>query len=112
VDKLVSSLSATVVGLAVSAIGLDILPTQYSPYTPGMNVVVILLFCVVPMVAWAATLIAMKGYSLTGERMKEIQAVNAVRRDAVAKGMALEEAMEKWTSMEQVPTEFRTEKSK
>jgi Na+/melibiose symporter-like transporter len=112
VDKLVSSLSATVVGLAVSAIGLDILPTQYSPYTSGMNVVVILLFCVVPMVAWAATLIAMKGYALTGERMKEIQAVNAVRRDAVAKGMALEEAMEKWTSMDQVPAEFRTEKSK
>ena len=39
VDKLVSSLSATVVGMAVSFIGLDSLPTQYDPYTPGMNVV-------------------------------------------------------------------------
>ena len=84
VDKLVSSLSATVVGIAVTFIGLNTLPTQYDPYTPGMNVVVIVLFCVIPMVAWAATLIAMKGYSLTGEKMKEIQAVNACRRDAVA----------------------------
>ena len=42
-----------------------------------MNVVVIVLFCAIPMVAWAATLIAMKGYALTGEKMKEIQAVNA-----------------------------------
>ena len=75
VDKLVSSLSATVVGIAVSFVGLQSLPTQYDPYTPGMNVVVIVLFCVIPMVAWAATLIAMKGYTLTGEKMKEIQAV-------------------------------------
>ena len=29
-----------------------------TPYTPGMNVVVIVLFCAIPMVAWAATLIA------------------------------------------------------
>jgi len=56
--------------------------------------VVIVLFCVIPMLAWIATLWAMKGYSLTGPRMKEIQAVNAQRRDAIAGGMSLEEAME------------------
>ena len=107
VDKLVSSLSATVVGIAVGLIGLDILPTQYSPYTPGMNVVVIVLFCVIPMVAWAATLIAMKGYALTGARMKEIQAVNACRRDAIARGMTLNEAMETWQTADQLPPEYR-----
>ena len=107
VDKLVSSLSATVVGIAVTFIGLNTLPTQYDPYTPGMNVVVIVLFCVIPMVAWAATLIAMKGYSLTGEKMKEIQAVNACRRDAVANGMKLEEAMEKYVTIDQLPAEYR-----
>ena len=108
VDKLVSSLSATVVGIAVTFIGLNNLPTQYDPYTPGMNVVVIVLFCAIPMVAWAATLIAMKGYTLTGEKMKEIQAVNACRRDAVANGMKLEEAMTKWQSMDQLPAEYRS----
>ena len=108
VDKLVSSLSATVVGIAVSFIGLESLPTQYDPYTPGMNWVVIVLFCIIPMVAWAATLIAMKGYTLTGEKMKEIQAVNACRRDAVANGMKLEEAMTKWQSMDQLPAEYRS----
>ena len=107
VDKLVSSLSATVVGIAVTFIGLNNLPTQYDPYTPGMNVVVIVLFCAIPMVAWAATLIAMKGYSLTGEKMKEIQAVNACRRDAVANGMKLEDAMEKWQTVDQLPAEYR-----
>ena len=108
VDKLVSSLSATVVGIAVSFIGLESLPTQYDPYTPGMNWVVIVLFCIIPMVAWAATLIAMKGYTLTGEKMKEIQAVNACRRDAVAKGMKLDEAIAKWQSMDQLPAEYRS----
>ena len=107
VDKLVSSLSATVVGIAVSFVGLQSLPTQYDPYTPGMNVVVIALFCVIPMVAWAATLIAMKGYSLTGEKMKEIQAVNACRRDAVANGMTLEDAMQKWQTLDQLPESYR-----
>ena len=107
VDKLVSSLSATVVGVAVSFIGLESLPTQYDPYTPGMNVVVIGLFCVIPMVAWAATLIAMKGYSLTGEKMKEIQAVNACRRDAVANGMSMEDAMRNYVKMEDVPDSYK-----
>ena len=106
VDKLVSSLSATVVGIAVTFIGLNTLPTQYDPYTPGMNVVVIVLFCAIPMLAWAATLIAMKGYSLTGEKMKEIQAVNACRRDAVAGGMTLEDAMAKWQTIDQLPAEY------
>lgn len=93
VDKLVSSLSATVVGIAVTIIGLDSLPVAETPYAPGMNWVVIILFCVIPMVAWALTLWAMKGYELSGPRMKEIQAVNAQRKEAIANGMSLEEAM-------------------
>ena len=100
VDKLVSSLSATVVGIAVSLIGLENLPTAETPYSAGMNWVVIILFCIVPMVAWVATLLAMKGYILTGDKMKEIQAVNARRKEAMAEGMSLEEAMSKWQTRE------------
>ena len=96
VDKLVSSLSATVVGVAVSVIGLQNLPTAETPYSAGMNWVVIILFCIIPMVAWAVTLLVMKGYTLTGPRMKEIQEINAKRKDAIADGMSMEEAMEKF----------------
>ncbi len=96
VDKLVSSLSATVVGIAVTIIGLENLPVAETPYAPGMNWVVIVLFCIVPMIAWALTLWAMKGYELSGPRMKEIQAVNAKRKEAIAKGMSMEEAMKKY----------------
>lgn len=102
VDKLVSSLSATVVAIVVGFIGITELPTKATPYVDGMNWVVIILFCLVPMLAWAATLLAMKGYELDGERVKEIQAVNAVRKAGIASGMTLEQAMEKWKTLEDV----------
>lgn len=94
VDKLVSSLSALIVSIAVSFIGLSDLPTAETPYVEGMNWVVIVLFCIIPMIAWIVSLIAMRGYSLTGERMKEIQAINAKRKEAIESGMSLEQAME------------------
>ena len=75
-------------------IGISKLPDAATPYSSGMNMVVIVLFCVVPMIAWIATLWAMKGYKLTGPKMKEIQAVNAQRKQAISNGMSLEEAME------------------
>ena len=93
VDKLVSSLSGTVVGLAVGFIGFANLPTKATPYAEGMHWVVIVLFCLIPMASWVVTLIAMKGYSLTGEKMKTISKVNAARRAAIAEGMSAEEAM-------------------
>lgn len=96
VDKLVSSLSATIVGIAVSIIGISSLPTAETPYSSGMNAVVIILFCVIPMIAWIATLISMKGYILTGDKMKEIQEVNLKRKKAIEGGMSIEQAMEEY----------------
>lgn len=102
VDKLVSSLAATVVGIAVTIIGLENLPVAETPYSEGMNWVVIVLFCIVPMVAWALTLWAMKGYELSGPRMKEIQAINAARKELVAQGKTLEEAMQAIQTVEDI----------
>jgi len=93
VDKLVSSLSATVVSIALMFIGVSDLPTKATAYVDGMNWVVIALFCLVPMAAWLMTLLAMRGYELDGQRVKTIQAVNAARKQAVANGMSMEEAM-------------------
>ncbi len=94
VDKLVSSLASTVVFVAVSFIGYKGLPTKATPYIANMNWVVIALFCLVPMIAWALTLIAMKNYELDGKRVKTVQAVNAARKEAIAGGMSMEEAMQ------------------
>ena len=93
VDKLVSSLAAAVVSVALMCIGVHDLPTKVTPYVDGMNWVVIALFCLVPMCAWALTLWSMKGYALDGEKVKTIQAVNSARKAAVTNGMSMEEAM-------------------
>lgn len=96
VDKLVSSLGSTIVGVAVTLIGIHTLPDGNTPYAEGMHGIVILLFCILPMAAWLVTLWVMKGYTLTGEKMQRIQEINAKRKEAVSNGMKLEETMEKW----------------
>ena len=97
VDKLVSSLAQTLVAVIfLICTGVNELPNDATPYSGGIKVAVIVMFCVIPMLAWAATLIAMKGYTLTGAKMKEIQATNAQRSAAVAEGMTIQQAMEKY----------------
>jgi len=96
IDKLVSSLSATIVGLAVMILGFKTLPDVHTAYVGGMKWIVVALFCVVPMLSWLATLIAMKHYTLSGEKMAEIQKVNAERKEAIAAGMSLDEALAKF----------------
>ena len=99
VDKLVSSLAQTLVAfIFLIFAGLSELPTDATPFSGGIKVAVIVMFCVIPMLAWIATLWAMHGYSLTGAKMKEIQAVNSARKQGIAEGMTIEEAMEKWPS--------------
>ncbi len=101
VDKLVSSLAPTLVAFLFMAFaGLSDLPTDATPFSPGIKIAVIVMFCVIPMIAWLATLWAMHGYSLTGDKMKEIQEVNSARKQGIAEGMTVEEAMEKWPSKE------------
>ena len=108
VDKLVSSLAQTLVAfIFLACAGLSDLPTDSTPYSPGIKLAVIIMFCVIPMLAWCATLLAMKGYSLTGAKMKEIQAVNAARKVAIEQGMSLEDAMERYQNIDQVPEQLR-----
>ena len=102
VDKLVSSMASLVVTVALMTIGVSDLPDVDSPYVAGMNWVVIALFCGVPMIAWLVTLWSMKGYELSGPRMKEIQAINNARKELVAKGATLEEAMAQIQTVEDI----------
>ena len=48
----------------------------------------------------------MTRYSLSGEKMREVQAVNAVRKAAVNGGMKMEDAMKTWKTIDQVPERF------
>lgn len=117
IDKLVSSLATLLttvftVGL-IPALGGN-LPSTGTSITDltGVRLSTIICFCLLPMAAWLVTIVCMMFYKLSGEKLKEIQAVNAVRKAAMAGGMSKEEAMQTWVTIDQVPAEFVPEEKK
>ncbi len=108
VDKVISSLQTVILTLFICIINpnVDALPAEGSPYVEGMQLSAILCFCVLPMLAWAVTVFCMTRYGLSGKKLQEVQAVNAVRKAAVQGGMTMEQAMQTWQSIDQVPAAF------
>jgi Na+/melibiose symporter-like transporter len=116
IDKLVSSLATLLTtvftvylipGLngVLPSSGMDMTAIVDSSYQ-GVRLSAIICVCVLPMVSWVITLICMLFYKLSGAKLKEIQAVNNVRRAAMQGGMPKPEAMQTWVSIDQVPAEF------
>ncbi len=108
VDKVISSLQTVLLTLFICTINpnVDALPAEGSPYVEGMQVSAIICFCVLPMLAWLVTTFCMTRYGLSGKKLQEIQAVNAVRKAAVQGGMSMEQAMQTWQTIDQVPAAF------
>lgn len=108
VDKIISSLQTLLLTLLIVNVvpGLNMLPVEETQYMPGMEISTILCFCVLPMLAWLVTVFCMTRYKLSGKKLQEIQAVNAVRKAAVQGGMSMEQAMETWKTIDQVPAAF------
>lgn len=74
IDKLLSSISSLIVGIALTIAGVGsvtIVPNQ--PIEGSFNTIILLFFCGVPILGHIASLIAMKFYELNGKRMEEIQ---------------------------------------
>ena len=73
VDKLLTSLSTTIVGFSVILIGFDVLPDLDTPFTNEIKYLTIALFCGLPILAWVISLIAMRHYPLDREMMETVQ---------------------------------------
>lgn len=73
VDKLVSSLSTTIVGLCLAAIGYSKFPDVDTELTQPLLYVAVFLFIGMPMIGWISSLIAMKFYPLDAKKMEEVQ---------------------------------------
>ncbi|MGN1307863.1 MAG: MFS transporter [Faecousia sp.] len=75
VDKLLSSLSNLIVGLALTfaGVGSTVIPPNQAMGTK-FDTVILLCFCGIPILGHIASLIAMKFYDLDDKRMAEIQA--------------------------------------
>ena len=108
IDKLISSLQAFLLTFFIVIINPNVsaLPGETTPYADGMQLSAVICFCILPMLAWLVTIFCMTRYSLSGKRLQEIQAVNAVRKAAVNGGMTMEQAMQTWQTIDQVPSMF------
>ena len=85
VDKIISSFAATIAGLCVAAIGFnEVLPQPGDSSTPQIFWMTMFLSKGLPIIGWVVTLIAMKWYPLTKEKMVEVQAHNAKVRAGIA----------------------------
>lgn len=75
VDKLISSLATTVVGLVVAFIGYkSSFPKIGDPSSMPLFYAATFLFLGLPILGWIASIIALKFYPLDAEKMEEIQA--------------------------------------
>jgi Na+/melibiose symporter-like transporter len=74
VDKIISSLSSTIVGIMLAFIGFkEVFPQVDDPMTPALFALALVFQFGFPILGWIASLIAMKFYELDGEKMAEIQ---------------------------------------
>lgn len=74
VDKTISAFGNTIVGLLVAAIGYtSVQPTINDPLTTPVFVMAMFLWCVLPILGWLCSIIAMKFTPLTKEKMAEVQ---------------------------------------
>lgn len=78
VDKMISSLSTTIVGLMIATIGFKTTqPTPDTPYTSQIFWITMACVFLLPIIGWICNIIAMRFYPLTKEKMEEIQSAIA-----------------------------------
>ena len=78
VEKAVSAFGTGFVGLVLTLIGFgDVLPQVSDPITDTIKWTTLFLFCGVPILGWALTLLAMHNYELDKHKMNEIHRKNA-----------------------------------
>lgn len=81
VDKLISSLSTTVIAFGLVAIGFrDVQPVAEDPLTSQLFIFMLIMYFGLPVLGWILNLIAMKFYPLSKEKMEEIQSEIAARK--------------------------------
>lgn len=84
VDKVISSLAATIVGACIAVVGYKtVMPQAGDPCTTPIFWMTMFLWMGLPILGWICTLVAMKFYPLDKEMMKEVQRKNMEVRGKV-----------------------------
>ena len=86
VDKFISSFSSTIAALSVAVIGYTtVLPQPNDPASTPILVLTIIMTLGMPILGWLCTILAMKFYPLTTEKMVEVQTKAHEMREAANK---------------------------
>lgn len=82
VDKMISALAPMLATFIIGIVGYtgSRIPQGTDALTPGIRIITIALFCGFPIIGWICTLLAMKKFSLTKEKMEEIQIEIAAKK--------------------------------
>jgi|GEM_PF-47370 len=83
IDKLISSLAPMFATLLIGIVGYtgSVIPQAGDELTVGIRVITMVLYCGLPIIGWLLTEWAMRKFSLTKERMAEIQANIADKKE-------------------------------
>lgn len=82
VDKMISSFAQTLIGVTLAMVGFkEVFPDIDTPYSDELFWVGSFLFIGTLMIAWIISLVAMRFYPLTKEKMQEIQTELQRRRE-------------------------------
>ena len=75
IDKLISALAPMLATLLIGFVGYtgDKIPQAGDELTIGIRIIIVVLFCILPIIGWLLNILAMRKFSLTKERMEEIQ---------------------------------------
>jgi Na+/melibiose symporter-like transporter len=82
IDKLISALAPMLATFLIGFVGYtgSKIPLASDALTPGKRIITVALFCFMPIIGWICTILAMKNFSLTKEKMEEIQIEIATRK--------------------------------
>ena len=82
IDKMISALAPMLATLLIGIVGYtgSKIPQASDTLTFGIRIITAVLYCGFPIIGWICTLIAMKKFSLTKEKMEEIQKSIAERK--------------------------------
>ena len=95
IDKMISALAPMIATLLIGLVGYtgSRIPQGTDVLTPGIRIITVVLFCGFPIIGWICTILAMKNFSLTREKMEQIQIEIAHKKGAEdAAAEAVEEA--------------------
>ncbi len=93
IDKMISALAPMLATLLIGIVGYtgSKIPQAADTLTFGIRLITVALFCGMPIIGWVCTLFAMKKFSLTKEKMEEIQiSIASKKSEAQVEDAALE----------------------